>query len=172
MQPPIRVADEMGEGRGEHPMRPIIFSCVATLPLAPVEISSQILDVKKWPDFHGYGPIPGIKAAEFEIRTGNIVGSRIRVTNLDGSTHVEEIVEWHPDQRLQLHMRDFSPPLSRLAAGFIETWEFEQVGGQTKITRSFEMNAGSMAAWPVLWLISFVLKRAIDRHLHQLGRQS
>ena len=161
----------MGEDLREHQMKPIIFVCKATLPLAPEEIANQILDVAKWPDFQGYGPIPGIKTAEFEIRTANIIGSRIRVTNLDGSTHVEEIVVWRPDERLQLHMQNFSPPLSRLATGFVETWEFQRVGTDTKVLRSFEINAKSIAAWPVLWLISFVLKRATDRHLLQIRSQ-
>ena len=150
-------------------MKPITFVCKATLPLAPEDIANQILDVAKWPDFRGYGPIPGIKIAEFEIRTANIVGSRIRVTNLDGSTHVEEIVVWRPGEVLQLHMQNFSPPLSRLATGFVETWEFQQVGSETKISRSFEMNAKSMATWPFLWLISIILKRAIARHLNEIG---
>lgn len=161
----------MGEGLGEHQMKPIIFVCRATLPLLPEEIASQILDVAQWREFQGYGPIPGIKTAEFEIRTFNIVGSRIRVTNLDGSTHVEEIVEWQPDQRIQLLMKDFSPPLSRVATVFAEIWEFQRVGNETKVLRSFEMNPKSIAAWPVLWLISFVLKRAIDRHLLQICSQ-
>jgi hypothetical protein len=94
-------------------MKPITFTCHETLPLAPEEIAEQILDVAKWRDFRGYGPIPGIKSAEFETRTPNVVGSRIRVTNLDGSTHVEEIVEWQSDRRLQLQMGNFSKPLSR-----------------------------------------------------------
>lgn len=152
-------------------MRSIRFACKATLSLTPEEIAEQILDVTKWPDFQGYGPIPGIKTAEFEIRTANVVGSRIRVTNLDGSTHVEEIMLWRPEERIQLHMQNFSPPLSRLAAGFVETWEFQRVGNKTKVLRSFEMNAKSIAAWPVLWLISFVLKQAIDRHLLQIRSQ-
>ena len=74
-------------------MKPIIFSCKATLSLAPEDIARQILDLTKWPEFHGYGPIPGIKVAEFEVQTPGIVGSRIRVTNQDGSSHIEEIVE-------------------------------------------------------------------------------
>ena len=152
-------------------MKPITFVCKATLPLAPEELANQILDVAKWPEFQGYGPIPGIKTAEFEIRTANIIGSRIRVTNQDGSTHVEEIVIWRPDQRLQLHMQNFSPPLSRLATGFVETWEFQRVGSGTKVLRSIAVNAKSIVAWPVLWLISFVLKRAIDRHLLQIRSQ-
>ncbi len=153
-------------------MKPITFACRKTLPLEPEAITNQILDLAKWPDFRGYGPIPGIKSAEFDTRTADIVGSRIRVTNLDGSTHIEEIVKWQPGNRLQLLMKDFSQPLSRLATSFVETWEFQRINDKTLVLRSFEMNAKSRAAWPVLWLISVVLKRAIDRHLHELRRQT
>jgi hypothetical protein len=112
--------------------------------------------------------LPGIKAAEFEVKTPDIVGSRIRVTNRDGSSHVEEIVEWQPTQRIRLHMTDFSLPLSRLATCFVETWDFERVGGETKVTRSIELNAKSILAWPVLWVISFMLKRAIAGNLREM----
>lgn len=149
-------------------MKPITFTCHETLPQAPEEIAQQILDVAKWPDFRGYGPIPGIKSAEFETRTPNVVGTRIRVTNLDGSSHVEEIVEWQPDRRLQLQMESFSKPLSRLATRFVETWDVERVGNETQVIRSFEMNSTSMLTKPVLWVISFFLKRAIARHLIEI----
>lgn len=150
-------------------MKPITFRCHATLSLSPDEIAEQVLDVTNWPDFHGCWPIPGIKTASFDIRTASIIGSRIRVMNLDGSTHVEEIVEWQPDQRIQLYMQNFSPPLSRLATGILETWKFQRIGSETKVIRSFEMHAKSAATWPVLWVVSFVLKRAIDRHLHEMS---
>ena len=146
-------------------MKPITFSCEQTLALASEEIARQILDVTKWPDFHGYWPIPGIKAAEFAVRTSEIVGSRIRVTNTDGSKHVEEIVEWQPDHRLQMHMKEFSAPLSRLATRIEETWEFERVGNETKVTRTFQMHAKYAPAWPFLLGISILLKKAIARHL-------
>ena len=149
-------------------MKPIAFACHETLTLAPEDVARQILDLTKWPDFHGYGPMPGIKAAEFEIKTPDIVGSRIRVTNQVGSSHVEEIVEWQPTQRIQLHMKEFSRPLSRLATWFVETWDFERVGNETRVTRSFDLNAKSFLAWPVLWVISFMLKRAIARHLREM----
>jgi hypothetical protein len=149
-------------------MKPITFSCEQTLALAPEEIARQILDLKKWPDFHGYGPLPGIKVAEFEVRTSEIVGSRIRVTNTDGSKHVEEIVEWQPNHGLGLHMKDFSAPLSRLATGIEETWEFERIGNETKVTRSFQIHAKSVLARPLLWMISFLLKKAIARHLREM----
>lgn len=149
-------------------MKPITFNCHETLPLAPESVAQQILDVANWPDFRGYGPIPGIKSAEFETRTPNVVGSRIRVTNLNGSTHVEEIVVWQPSLRLQLQMKDFSKPLSGLASGFVETWDFEQFGHETRAVRSFELNAKSMLMKPVLWFISFFLKLAIARHLSEI----
>lgn len=153
-------------------MKPITFACQETLPLTPEMIAQQILDVGKWPEFHGYGPIPGIKVAEFEVRTPGVIGSRIRVTNLDGSTHIEEIREWQPNHRLRLHLHEFSAPLSRLATGFDETWEFQRVAKDTKVSRTFEMNAKSLVAWPVLWMISFLLQRAITRHLRQMRNQS
>ena len=141
-------------------MRPITFSCNETLALAPEDIARQILDLTKRPDFHGYGPLPGIKVAEFEVRTAEIIGSRIRVTNTDGSKHVEEIVEWQPDHRLGLHMKDFSAPLSRLATRIEETREFKRTGSETKVTRSFQIHAKSVLARPLLWMISILFKKA------------
>ena len=149
-------------------MKPITFACEETLPFAPDDIARQILDLAKWPEFQGYGPIPGIKEAECELQTPGIVGTRIRVTNTDGSSHVEEIVQWEPDSRLRLRMHEFSAPLTRLATEFMETWEFQPVGNETKVTRSFELHPKSIAAWPLLWVISFLLQRAIARHLQQM----
>lgn len=158
------------DGRGK--MRPITFVCRETLALTPDEMVQQILDLSKWPDFQGYGPIPGIKTAEFEVRTVSVVGTRIRVTNRDGSTHVEEIVEWQPDLLLRLHMHEFSPPLSRLATGMFETWQFQRVDQETRVIRSFEIHAKSIAARAILWGISFLLKQAIVRHLRQLKQSA
>src|SRR5438034_9526669 len=108
-------------------MKPITFACQVTLSLTSEGIAQQILDLANWTEFKGFALLPGIKAASFEVRTASVVGSRIRVTNTNGSSHVEEIVEWQPDRRLRLCMRDFSPPLSRLATRFEETWEFERI---------------------------------------------
>jgi hypothetical protein len=159
------------EGESPH-VKPITFSCTETLPLASKDIAAQLLDLANWTDFMGYGVLPGIKAAEFEVRTTSVVGTRIRVTNTDGSSHVEEIVEWQPDRRLRLDMKDFSPPLSRLATSFTEMWEFQRLGDSTHVTRLFEMHAKTPFTRPVLWLISFLLKRAIARHLARMRRAS
>ncbi|MEO8494127.1 MAG: SRPBCC family protein [Planctomycetota bacterium] len=153
-------------------MTPISFSCKAHLAIAPTEIAEQILDISNWPDFKGYGPLPGIKSAEFEVKTPEVVGSRIRVQNTDRSLHVEEITEWLPESRVALRMQEFSAPLSWLATGIDETWEFEPVGGGTKVVRSFQLHTRSTMTRPLLWLISRLLKRAINRHLRQMSEHA
>jgi hypothetical protein len=149
-------------------VKPITFACEETLALPPERIAGQVLDLSRWPEFRGYGVLPGIRSAEFEARTSEVVGTRIRVTNTDGSTHVEEVVEWEPGRRLRLRMGGFSPPLSRLTTGFVETWEFGPAEGGTRVVRSFELNAQSGVTRPLLGLISILLRRAVARHLRQL----
>ena len=149
-------------------MRPIRFACQETLPYPPEQIARQVLDLPRWPEFRGYGVLPGIKSAAFERQTPEVVGTRIRVANTDGSTHTEEIVEWEPERHLRLRIGDFSPPLSRLATGFDETWEFTPAGAETQVLRSFELHPHSNWTRPVVWLISMSLKRAIARHLRQI----
>ncbi len=149
-------------------MRPVTFTCRATVALAPADIAGQILDPAKWSEFGGYGPLPGVKSAEFEARTPGGVGTRIRVTNTDGSPHVEEVVEWRPDARLVLRMADFSPPLSRLATRFEEAWAFERAGDATRVARTFRLYPKSVLTRPAVWLISFLLRRAVARHLRQI----
>jgi hypothetical protein len=149
-------------------MRPIRFSCSDTLAMPPADIAGRILDLANWTDFKGHAVLPGIKAAGYEVRTPGVVGSRIRVTNTDGSSHVEEIIEWQPCHSLRLQMKEFSPPLSRLATEFEESWAFERAGSATRVTRSFELHPKSAIARPALWLISLLLRRAIARHLRQM----
>jgi hypothetical protein len=150
-------------------MTPIRFACTATLPLRPADIVGQILDLDRWTEFTGYGVLPGIRAAEYEVRTPGVVGSRIKVTNTDGSQHFEEIVEWLPDRRVRLRMTGFSPPLCRIATEFVESWEFRPADGGTAVTRSFEMVPKFALARYVLWLISLLLRKAIARHLREMG---
>ena len=69
-------------------------------------------------------------------------------------------------------MGEFSPPLSRLATGFEETWDFRCIGPDTRVVRTFELHATSRATRPLLWLISLLLKRAIARHLRQMREDS
>ena len=70
-------------------MKPIRFTCTDTMGLLPADIAGRILDLANWSEFKGYVVLPGIRAAESEVRTPGVVGSRIRVSNTDGSSHVE-----------------------------------------------------------------------------------
>ncbi|TWU06675.1 Polyketide cyclase / dehydrase and lipid transport [Symmachiella macrocystis] len=148
---------------------PIRFTCENVLPDTPEDIAAHILELSNWPDFTGYGPLPGIKQAEFEIRTPEVVGTRIRASNCDGSSHVEEVIVWDLPRRLQLRMQDFSAPVSHIASHFDEFWEFAPANNGTQVTRSMELYAKSALTRPLLWLISKFLKRAIARHLCQLS---
>ena len=149
-------------------MKPITFSCTQQLPQSAVVIAEQLLCLEKWTEFQGYGPIPGIRQAEFEVRTGEIVGTRIRVTSTDGSTHVEESMGWEPGRRVQLRMKEFSPPVSRLARHFDETWLFEPDAGGTRVQRVFELHPQSLPAKLLLRLVAVFLRRAITRQLRQM----
>ena len=123
-------------------IKPIILACKETLShCPPAGIAEHILNLTQWLDFRGYLLIPGIKSAEFEVNTPNFIGTQIRVTNMDGSTQAEEIVQWQPNGQLQFRKGKFSPLLSSLATGFVETWDFEWVGNETTVIRSFELNA-------------------------------
>ncbi len=149
-------------------MRPICFACEETLPLAPETIAAQILDLARWREFTGYAFLPGIASATFDVRTEDVVGTSIRVINTDGSSHVEEIVDWQPSSTVTLRFGRFSPPVSRLAWEFEERWDFVALDGSTRVIRSFQLHAKSTLGWLALWFISFILKRAIARHLRQM----
>lgn len=144
-------------------MTAVEFSCQAMFSLTPQEIAARILDLANWPQFRGYWPIPGIQQAEFEVRTAEVVGTRIRVVNTDGSRHIEEITIWDPDHHIQMQMTGFSPPLSYLATSFVENWRFQQDGDGTEVVRAFELNARKAWAKLPLILIAVFLKRAIER---------
>lgn len=146
-------------------MPPIRFVCRETLPFPPEAIAAQILQLENWPSFAGYGPLPGIISAQFERQTPEVVGTRIRVLNRDGSSHVEEIVEWNPRERLLLRFGDFTPPFSHLAQRMEEAWEFALVEQGVLVNRSFSIYPRAWWSWPLLWLISWLLKGAVARHL-------
>jgi hypothetical protein len=146
------------------------FVCQKRLSATPEEIAQSILDVARWPEFNGFGPIPGIQHAEFEHRTEAVVGSRIRVVNRDGSTHVEEIILWDPPRRLWIKLHQFSPPVSRLATSFDEMWDFQPSKNATLVTRIFALHPKAWWAWLPLKIVAYFLRRAIDRHLIQIDR--
>ncbi|MBL9091860.1 MAG: SRPBCC family protein [Planctomycetaceae bacterium] len=167
---PTELRDEPAPGRRRiySNMRPLRFTCRAVLQSSATAVAEQILDLGNWTNFRGYGCLPGIRAARFEKRTPEVVGTRIAVVNTDDSTHVEEIVEWNPPHRVALRMQDFSPPLARLATHIEETWTFATSDAGTAVERSFAMFPKSWFAGVFLRLIAPMLRRAVDRHLADL----
>lgn len=149
-------------------VKPITFSCTAILPMAPEAIAEQVLNVERWSEFQSFLFMPGIRSARYEVRTPTIVGSRIRVENTDGSRHVEEIVAWHPGRGLQMRLGEFSAPLDHLAERFEETWEFHPDGPRTRVVRRFELHARSYFTRPMIWMISWLLRAAVDRQLRSM----
>jgi hypothetical protein len=150
-------------------LKPTTFQCSMLIPISANDICTAIVDVDRWSEFGGYGILPGIKSAVFESQTADVVGSRIRVRNTDGSQHVEEIYKWIPGQEVAMKFHEFTPPLSNLATHFTEEWHLKVVGNATHVTRSFEMYPRRLTTRPLLWLISLLFRRAIAQHLEQMS---
>jgi hypothetical protein len=136
------------------------------------EICSEIADVTRWREFTGYGILPGIESAAYVERTEDMVGSRVRVRNTDGSEHVEVIRVWDPGKRIVVELCGFTPPLSRLSTHFVEEWVLEDQSNGTLVTRKLQMFPTRTVARPFLWLISLFFRRAIALHLSDMANQT
>ncbi len=151
-------------------MRPIVFRCSQLIPRSATAICAEIADTTRWREFTGYGPLPGIAHAEYEHRTATMTGSRIRVRSTDGSLHTEEIERWVPGCEVVMRLHDFTPPLSRLATHFTETWSFQPAPQGALATRVFELYPRRPATRPALWLIARLLQRAVARQLREMAK--
>lgn len=153
-------------------MRPVQFECQTIIPAPADVICSQIADVARWREFQGAGFLPGIASAEYKRRTANMVGSRIRVKNTDGSHHMEEFTVWENGRKIVTKLHDFSPPLNRLATHFLEEWNFETQGDATHVRRTLALFPKQAVTRPALWLISRFLRQAITRQLRQMTQEA
>jgi len=164
-------------------MRPIHIEISTILAREPAEICAQILDTEQWRTFTGYSILPGVAQASFEKETPQIVGSRIRVKNTDGSTHVEEIIEWDVPRQIRLRFQEFQPPLQHLAEQFIETWSFQPTlddvySTQKKaqlscvpnieVTRAMDLYPKNWLGWLILLPVSRLMKKAFLQNLQSL----
>jgi hypothetical protein len=150
-------------------MKPLIFERDQVIPKSTAVIFAEIADTTRWSEFNGYGILPGIESASYEMRTQDMVGSRIQVRNRDGSSHVEEITAWIPDREIAMTLHEFTPPLSFLATQITEAWHFQVDDDGTRVTRTFQMFPRFVIARPALWLISLLFRRAIARHLDEMA---
>lgn len=150
-------------------MQPITFERSNVIPSSPVEICRAIADVDRWSEFSGYAFLPGIASAVYVARSVDMVGSRIRVRNTDGSEHVEEVLEWRDGEKVVMKLHDFTPPLSHLATHFLEEWGFSAQNGSTLVTRRLQMYPRYFWTRPLLWLISLLFRQAIARNLEEMA---
>ena len=129
----------------------------------------EFLDLERWPEFKGYWILPGIASARFELRTPDILGSRIKVQNTDGSSHVEEIIEWDVEHKLAIKFHEFKPPLQYLATHFIETWNFDIAARGTDVSRAMSLYPRGILGWFMLLPVSRLMKRGFEKNASQLG---
>ena len=137
----------------------------------PQYIFDSFLQIEKWNDFKGFGIIPGIKTANFIIKTDSIKGTIIWVKNLDGSSHKEEILAFEKDTYLKIKMYDFSKPLSYFASFFIEEWALKKMEDGYKLERSMTLLSRGMISKFILKVISRSLKKAIHVHTEYVVRE-
>lgn len=148
-------------------MKPIEIKIVGHIRKSSPEICKEILDTERWSEFKGYSILPGIKSAQFEVKTPEIIGSRIKVQNNDGSSHVEEIIEWDVANRIALRFQEFNSPLNNLATHFIETWEFCNSPNGTEASRIMVMYPKGVFGRLILIPISKLMKKAFEENLRQ-----
>ena len=146
-------------------MKPIEFQCQIVMRKSAIDICNEILNVESWSDFNGYGFLPGIEKAEYRKQTDNVLGSVIQVYNSDGSKHIEEIIKWKNGGTISMKMHEFSSPVNKIATHFIENWTFTKEKNKTLLIRQFILYPKTIFTKPFLWLISKILKKAIQQHL-------
>lgn len=153
-------------------MKPIEIKIVGHIQKSSPEICMEILDTERWSEFKGYSILPGIKNAHFEVKTPELAGSRIRVQNNDGSSHIEEIIEWDVVNKIALRFQEFNSPLQNLATHFIETWEFRNSPNGTQASRIMTMYPKGLFGWLMLIPISKLMKKAFEENLRQTNNVS
>jgi hypothetical protein len=151
-------------------MKPLEIKISGRSQKSSQEICAEFLDTDRWSEFEGYFILPGIEKAHFEIKTPALVGSRIIVQNKDGSSHVEEIIQWDVENKIALRFQEFHSPLQYFAAYFIEAWEFRKSGDGTEITRRMTMAPKGLFGWLMLAPISLLMKKSFEKNLIQLSQ--
>jgi hypothetical protein len=152
-------------------MNPIEFEVEKKIENSPKNICEKVLDVTTWSSFDGFGMLPGIEKAVYEKRTKEMIGSRIRVTNSDGTEHLEEILEWAAGRRIVMKIYEFPTTLSFIATHFIEEWNFTKSGkDKTLVTRRFQLFPTSFLTRPLLGQISSLMQKSIAKQLGEMAK--
>jgi hypothetical protein len=130
----------------------------------PCLILDEMMHVENWSSFQGEGIIPGIKQASFVKKMDTHIGCIIKVENSDGSSHIEEFLEYEKDRYLKIKMHQFSKPLSLFAEYFIEEWLFEKQEFTYFLNRTLTLYGKGFFSNLFLSLVAKFLKKAIEKH--------
>jgi len=140
------------------------FTTTSETNASPNETFAFIIDLDQWPLFEGFAMIPAIVRAEREDTDPIGVGTRIEVTNSDGSVHHERITVFEPGTAYCIEM-ELTPPVSYVMETIIETVRLDTTeGGGTRLVRTFDLRPRSILSAPVAWLVSRFLHRAVRNH--------
>jgi hypothetical protein len=147
----------------------ITFTVSADSSISPEQICEEIFNVDRWSGFKGYGPLPGIAKVTMKSPANSIVGTEFYVENTDGSKHKETVQSLSAGNYLIMKISDFTAPVKNIATHFIERWDFTDTNSGYRINRTLELYPKNAFAALPLWLISWLLKKAIARHTHQIA---
>jgi uncharacterized protein YndB with AHSA1/START domain len=120
--------------------------------------------------FTGFGPIPGIARVEWLTEGGYRLDARRRVTNTDGSTHLEDIASFEPGRLLVDRIHGFDSPMRFLARQAHDRFELQASGSGTRLVRRFTVELLSPLVAPVGLLLQPMLRVAVRRHHAGLRR--
>jgi hypothetical protein len=147
----------------------ITFTVAADSSISPEQICKEIFDVDRWSSFKGYGVLPGISKVIMRSPTNSIVGTEFYVENTDGSKHKETVQSFNTGKCLIMKMSDFTSPIKNITTHFIERWDFADTTSGYRINRTLELYPKNAFASLPLCLISWLLKKAVARHTHQIA---
>ena len=147
----------------------ITFSITLESTRTPEAICWDIFDFEQWSSFEGYGPVPAIRKATGKASQSSIIGTEVYVENMDGSQHVETIESFEAYTSLVMRISDFSSPLRYLATHFIERWDLSQRPATYRVTRTFELYPRNALAFPLLWIVSRFLSKAVEIHTRHVA---
>ena len=130
---------------------------------SPPKVWALMTDLDAMTDFSGYGPIPGIKRAEWLTGNGTNVGSVRRIENTDGSSHREEVMAVEPRRLLVDRIHALDSPLRFLVSEATDRFELAEEGDGTRLVRRFRFELRTALAWPITLVFRPLFRRALRR---------
>ena len=146
----------------------LAFDVALVVPVAPERAFDHTVDAAHLPSFVGFGPIPGIAAAEDLDPPGP--GARRRVFNVDGTSHLETFTAFERPTLHVARIHGLSRPFSWLVREIEDRWIFEPSATGTAIARRFTFTLTGPFAWLPARLLLGPFKQAVALHMRAVSR--